>query len=397
MARKVCVVTGSRADYGLLRWVLHDLRADPAFELQLVVTGMHLSREHGHTVDEIERDGFKADCRVEMLLASDTPGATCRAVALGVIGMSDALTQLQPELVLVLGDRFEILAAAQACLFHGVALAHIAGGDTTEGAFDESIRHAITKLAQLHFVTNELSAQRVRQMGEDPRHVHVVGSPGLDHLRRHPLLEPAALEAALGASLGRRNLLVTFHPVTLAGDGGLAEFNELLAALDALPADIVLWLSRPNADPGGRGISAALDAFAQRRGASARVHASLGSLRYLSLMAQCNAVVGNSSSGLYEAPSLHRPTVNIGTRQQGRLAAASVLHCEAQRDAIAGAIARALLLDCSNVVNPYGDGHSTARIVDVLRRLPPPATLLHKAFHRQDLQDRQDLQGAGGG
>ncbi len=388
MARKVCVVTGSRADYGLLVWLLHDLAADPAFELQLVVTGMHLSREHGHTVDEIERDGFNADRRVEMLLASDTPGATCRSVALGVIGMSEALQALQPELVLVLGDRFEILAAAQACLFHAVPLAHIAGGDTTEGAFDESIRHAITKLAQLHFVTNELAAQRVRQMGEDPRRVHMVGSPGLDHLRRRPLLEREALEAALGLPLGARNLLVTFHPVTLAGDGGLAEFNELLAALEGLSADTVLWLSRPNADPGGRGIGAALDAFAQRRGASARVHASLGSQRYLSLMAQCDAVVGNSSSGLYEAPSLGRPTVNIGTRQQGRLAAASVLHCAAQRDAIAAAITSALALDCSNVVNPYGDGHSAARIVNILRSLPPPATLLSKAFH---------LQGASGG
>jgi UDP-hydrolysing UDP-N-acetyl-D-glucosamine 2-epimerase len=381
MNRKICVVTGSRAEYGLLYWVLHGLRERADIELQIVVTGMHLAPEFGHTVDEIVKDGFSVSRRVEMLLASDTPGGIAKSVGLGVIGMSDAFEHLCPDLVVVLGDRFEILAAVQACLIHNIPVAHIAGGDTTEGAFDESIRHAITKMAQVHFVTNELSARRVRQLGEDPRRIHVVGSPGLDHLRRRPLLDRPALEAALGAPLGARNLLVTFHPVTLESDAGMGQFTELLAALDALDVGTALWFTRPNADTGGRAIAAALDAWAEARSTRTHTYASLGQLRYLSLMAQVDAVVGNSSSGLYEAPSFGVPTVNIGERQRGRLAASSVLHCDAERLEIGATIARALELDCSSVVNPYGDGHSAARIVELLGQLPRAKELLKKPFH----------------
>jgi UDP-hydrolysing UDP-N-acetyl-D-glucosamine 2-epimerase len=379
--QRICVVTGSRAEYGLLYWVLHDLHEDPAIELQLVVTGMHLAPEFGLTVREIENDGFPIARRVEMLLSSDTPGGIAKSIGLGLIGMSDALEQLKPDVVLVLGDRFEILAAAQACLVHNIPLAHVAGGDTTEGAFDESIRHAITKMAQLHFVTNEQAAQRVRQLGEDPRHVLVVGSPGLDHLRRCPLLDRAALEDALGARLGTRNLLVTFHPVTLEGGASEAQFAELLAALDMQDDDTALWFTRPNADTGGRAITAALDAWAGPRAGRAHVYTSLGQLRYLSLMAQADAVVGNSSSGLYEAPSFGVATVDIGDRQRGRLAAASVLRCAPERNAIAEAIKRAAALDCAGVINPYGDGRSAARIVQALRNAPPAAELLKKPFH----------------
>lgn len=379
MKRRICVVTGSRAEYGLLYWVLHELREAADIELQLVATGMHLAPEFGSTVREIEKDGFHVDRRVEMLLSSDTPTGVSKSIALGVIGMSDALEQLAPDLVLVLGDRFEILAAVQACLVHTIPVAHIAGGDVTEGAFDESIRHAITKMAHVHFVTNELSARRVRQLGEDPRRVHVVGSPGLDHLRRRPLLDRAVLEQALGAPLGERNLLVTFHPVTLSGDSE-AQFAELLAALDTLP-DTTIWFTRPNADTGGRALSAALDAWSTPRSNRVRVHASLGQLRYLSLMAQVDAVVGNSSSGLYEAPSFGIATVDIGDRQRGRLRGPSVLNCPPERDAIASAIARAVGLDCTGAINPYGDGRSAERIVALLRDLPARGDLLKKSFH----------------
>ncbi len=379
--RKVAVVTGSRAEYGLLYWVLHDLRAADDVDLQLIVTGMHLAPEFGLTVREIERDGFSIARRVEMLLSSDTPSGVAKSIGLGVMGMSDALVQLQPDVVLVLGDRFEILAAAQACLVHNIPLAHIAGGDTTEGAFDESIRHAITKMAHLHFVTNEMSARRVRQLGEDPARVLVTGNPGLDHLRRQPLLGRSALEAALGAPLGRRNLLVTFHPVTLEPGESERQFAALLDALDRQGPDTTLWCTRPNADTGGRALSAMLDAWAAERPGRVQVHASLGQLRYLSLMAQADAVIGNSSSGLYEAPSFGVPTVNIGDRQRGRLSTPSVLHCEADSAAITRAIDQALALDCSAVVNPYGDGHAAGRIVAALRSMPPPATLLKKHFH----------------
>ena len=329
--RKIAVVTGSRAEYGLLYWVLHDLREAADVELQLIVTGMHLAPEFGLTVREIERDGFTIHRRVEMLLSSDTPAGVAKSIGLGVIGMSDALQQLQPDLVLVLGDRFEILAAAQACLVHNIPLAHIAGGDTTEGAFDESIRHAITKMAHLHFVTNELSARRVRQLGEDPARVLVTGNPGLDHLRRRPLLGRAELAESLGAPLGHRNLLITFHPVTLEPGESEHQFSALLNALDQQGSDTTLWFTRPNADTGGRALSAMLDAWAAQRPGRAQVHASLGQLRYLSLMAQVDAVVGNSSSGLYEAPSFKVPTVNIGDRQRGRLSTASVVDSAAMK------------------------------------------------------------------
>lgn len=379
--QRICVVTGSRAEYGLLYWVLHDLRADLGVELQIIATGMHLSPEYGLTVREIEADRFTVTRRVEMLLSSDTPGGVAKSMGLGVIGLSDALSHLAPDVVLLLGDRFEILAAAQACLIHKIPLAHIAGGDVTEGAFDESIRHAITKMAQVHFVTNEDAARRVRQMGEDPARVHVVGSPGLDHLHRSPLLARPELEAALGAPLGAKNLLVTFHPVTLDEHEGLGEFDALLGALADSPPDTRLWFTRPNADTGGRAIAARLDAFAAQHAGRAKVYTSLGQLRYLSLMAQVDAVVGNSSSGLYEAPSFGVATVDVGDRQRGRLAASSVLHCKAEQAAIANALQRALSLNCSGVVNPYGDGHSAPRIVRVLRGLPPAAVLLRKPFH----------------
>ncbi len=379
--KKIAVVTGSRAEYGLLHWVLHDLRAAADIELQLIVTGMHLAPEFGMTVHEIERDGFAIAYRVEMLLSSDTPSGVAKSIGLGVIGMSGALEQLQPDVVLVLGDRFEILAAAQACLVHNIPLAHIAGGDTTEGAFDESIRHAITKMAHLHFVTNAQSAMRVRQLGEDPARVLVTGNPGLDHLRRQPLLDRTALAASLGAPLGARNLLVTFHPVTLEPGDSERQCAALLEALARQNPTTMLWITRPNADTGGRALSAMLTEWSRTRPSQVQLHDSLGQQRYLSLMAQVDAVVGNSSSGLYEAPSFKVPTVNIGDRQRGRLSSASVVDCAPTADAIDAAISRALKLDCSGVVNPYGDGQASGRIIAALRNMPPRASLLKKHFH----------------
>jgi UDP-hydrolysing UDP-N-acetyl-D-glucosamine 2-epimerase len=378
--RTVAVVTGSRAEYGLLYWVLRDLHDAPDLQLQLIVTGMHLAPEFGMTVRQIEQDGLPIARRVEMLLSSDTAGGVAKSMALGLIGMADAFEQLKPDVVLVLGDRFEMLATAQAALLHGIPLAHIAGGDTTEGAFDESIRHAITKMAHLHLTTNALSSRRVRQLGEDPAAVCEVGSPGLDHLRRLPLLGRAALEQALGAPLGQRNLVITFHPVTLEAGEGLAQQEEMLAALENVPDGTTLWFTRPNADTGGRELAQRLDTWVAGR-ANAHVYASLGQLRYLSLLSVCDAVVGNSSSGLYEAPSFRIPTINIGDRQRGRTAPASVIQCAPERAAIAAALATARTLDCSAVVNPYGDGQSAGRILDALRAMPPASALLKKTFH----------------
>jgi UDP-hydrolysing UDP-N-acetyl-D-glucosamine 2-epimerase len=383
--KRVCVVTGSRAEYGLLYWILRELQAADDVVLQLVVTGMHLSPEFGRTADVILADGFEIARSVEMLVSSDTPGGTAKSMGLGLIGMADALESLRPDVVVVLGDRFEMLVAVQACLVYGIPVAHIAGGDTTEGAFDESIRHAITKMSHLHFVTNALSAQRVRQLGEDAGAVHVVGSPGLDYLKRQPLLDRVALEHELGAALGVRNLLVTFHPATLDPKADLSVMRELFAALEAQPDDTVFWLTRPNADAGGRALASAIDAWVASHPARAHVYASLGQLRYLSLMAQVDAVIGNSSSGLYEAPSLRVPTVDIGDRQRGRLAAASVIHCVPERAAIVEAISRARALDCRDVQNPYGDGDSSRRIVSLLRSMPPADQLVMKRFHMLEM------------
>ena len=383
--RKICVVTGSRAEYGLLYWILDELKRADDIELQLVVTGMHLAPEFGETVREIERDGFVISRRVDMLLAGDSPSATAKSVGLGVIGMSDALASLAPDIVLLLGDRFEILAAAQACLFHNVRVAHIAGGDTTEGAYDEAIRHAISKMAHLHFVTNAESGRRVRQLGEDPASIHVVGHPGLDHLRRTPLLGREDLEKALGHTLGRRNILITFHPVTLEPQDGLRQQDELLAALETLPHDVALWFTHPNADSGGRALAIRLAQWVRQR-EGAHLFESLGQLRYLSLMAQADMVLGNSSSGLYEAPSFGIPTVDIGNRQLGRLRASSVLHCEPERAAIARTIAEAFAADCTGTVNPYGDGDSARRIADILRHLPAGMPSLKKHFHLLETQ-----------
>ncbi|WP_374512690.1 UDP-N-acetylglucosamine 2-epimerase [Brevundimonas sp.] len=380
MRRKVAVVTGGRAEYGLLQPVMEEIRAATDLELQLIVTGAHLEPRFGMTVEQIEADGFGIDARIPLGLERDAPGDIARATARCLTGVSEVLERLTPDLMLVLGDRYEILAAAQAALIHGVPLAHIAGGDVTEGAFDESIRHALTKLAHLHLTTNPEAAGRVARMGEEPWRIHVVGSPGLDQLRRLERLEGEALEAALGAPLGERNLLVTYHPVTLEPDGGLTGFQALLAGLDALPRQVVKWVTRPNADPGGIAVEAALDRWAQGR-EDVHVFASLGQLRYLSLMAQVDAVVGNSSSGFYEAPSLGVPTVDVGDRQKGRLAAPSVLRCPAEPAAITDAIRRAFDLDCTGVKNPYGDGDSARRIVGVLRAAPDRRTLLAKRFH----------------
>jgi UDP-hydrolysing UDP-N-acetyl-D-glucosamine 2-epimerase len=378
--RRICVVTGSRAEYGLLFPVLRALEAADDIELQLVVTGSHLAAEHGHTVDVIVKDGFHIAARVDVDLANDDPVGIARSIAAGVAGFAVELQRLRPDILLLLGDRYEIFAAAQAAMVLNVPIAHIAGGDTTEGAFDEAMRHGITKMAHVHFVTNTDAARRVRQMGEDPAAIHLVGSPGIDMLRQLPLLERAELERALGRKLGARNLLVTFHPVTLEPGASRAQMQALLDALASLGSEVQIFFTRPNADTGGRALAAQLEEWVGQHPNSVAFD-SLGQLRYLSLMKQVDAVVGNSSSGLYEAPSFQKPTVDIGDRQAGRLAAASVVRSAPTEGAIRAALDTAMKLDCRHVVNPYGDGHSSDRIAGILRALPEPRQLLKKRFH----------------
>jgi UDP-N-acetylglucosamine 2-epimerase (non-hydrolysing)/GDP/UDP-N,N'-diacetylbacillosamine 2-epimerase (hydrolysing) len=379
--KTICAVTGSRADYGLLYWVMKEIAAHPQLELQVAATGMHFSPRHGETWRVIEQDGFRLDARVETAPQDDSPLAMTRAVAAGVGGFADAFARLAPDVVLVLGDRFEILAAAQAAFLGNYPLAHIAGGDVTEGAIDDAMRHAISKMAHLHFPTNAVAAARLRRMGEEPARIFDVGSPGLDTIRKTKLMSRAELEAALGMRLGKRLFLVTFHPATLEAEPPARQFGELLAALERFSGDgessIVFTL--PNADPGNAAIAALIRNYVAAA-PNARAFDSLGQLKYLSAMAQAAAVVGNSSSGLYEAPTLKRPSVNIGERQKGRLMADSVVSCAPRADAIAAAIERALALDCSRTVNPYGDGNSAARIVARLAAIERPRELLRKRF-----------------
>lgn len=384
--KKFCVVTGSRADYGLLYWLMKGIQAEPEMELQVAVTGMHLSPEYGLTVRQIEQDGFPVSARVESLVSSDSGVGVAKSVGLGVIGFADAYSRLLPDMVIVLGDRFEILAAVQAALFAAIPVAHLAGGDVTRGSIDDSMRHAITKMAHLHFATNAAAARRIAQLGEDTSRIFAVGSPGIDYIRRLPLLGREALAEQLDFEFQPRNLLVTFHPPTMSAMPAADQFAVVLAALSRLDPDIGLIFTRPNADMAGRGLDGMIDRFvAQRR--HAVVFSSLGQVRYLSLIAQVDAVVGNSSSGLYEAPSLKKPTVNIGDRQAGRLRASSVIDCAVDVDAILAAIAAAAAMDCSDTENPYGDGDSSRRILAVLRAIPDPARLSMKSFC--DLPDHE--------
>lgn len=384
--KTIAVVTGSRAEYGLLTWPMRDIAADPELDLRLIVTGSHLEAAHGMTVEQIEADGFSIDCRVPIALDDDSPAGIARSMSLCLNGMVSALERLAPDIVLLLGDRFEIFAAAQAAMLLNLPIAHIAGGDVTEGAIDDAMRHAITKLAHIHLATNAAAAARIIQMGEPPERVHVTGSPGLDHLVRGQRMGRADLEQSLGRRLGEHNLLVTFHPVTLEPDNGLAQLDALLGALAGLEPDHAIWITRPNADSGGRAIGERIDRWAQGR-PNVAVYTSLGPARYLALLGEADMMIGNSSSGLYEAPSFGTPTVDIGNRQQGRLAGPSVFHCPPEEKAIRDAIDWAFAFDRSLAVNPYGDGYGSVRIVAALKAAPARGSLLTKRFHRLTVAD----------
>lgn len=380
--RKVCVVTGTRAEYGLLRWVIQGVQDAPDLQLQLLVTGTHLSPEFGLTYREIEADGLHIDERVEMLVSADTASSTAKSMGLGLIGFGDAFARLHPDILVLLGDRFEVLAAASAALVAGIPVAHLHGGETTEGAFDESIRHAVTKMSHLHFVAAEAYRRRVIQLGEQPERVHLVGGLGIDAILRTPLMDRAALEASLGVGLGERHLLITFHPVTLEGQSSATQMAELLAALGTLN-DTRLVFTLPNADTGSRELRQMVDSFVASH-PNAVAFASLGHLRYLSCLKLAAGVVGNSSSGLIEAPSLGVGTVNIGNRQQGRLKADSVIDCLPERRAILDAIqqlgAPGFRQRLDRTVNPYGQGGASEKIVQTLRSTRLEG-IVKKSFH----------------
>jgi GDP/UDP-N,N'-diacetylbacillosamine 2-epimerase (hydrolysing) len=382
--RKICVVTGSRAEYGLLQWIMRHLQDNPNVQLQVLATGMHLSPEYGNTWQAIAADGFTLDRKVEMLLSSDTPQAMAKSTGIGLMGMADALNDLAPDLLLVLGDRFEILAATTASALMRIPVAHIHGGEATEGAIDDSLRHAITKLSHLHFTSTETYRRRVIQMGEQPGHVFCFGAPGIDSIASLKLLSREQLEESIAFKLGGRFLLVTFHPVTL---GSVPSCDEMAAMLDALaetPADIRLIFTMPNADAGGRALTEQIRQFTDLHPDRAAAFTSLGQLRYLSAMKHCLAVVGNSSSGIIEAPTLGVGVVNIGDRQKGRVQANSVINCAPERGDIARALARAITPEyqqtAAQVTNPYGAAGASEKIAKVAATFQL-ADLARKSFH----------------
>jgi len=383
--RSIGVVTVARSDYGIYRPLLRCIQADPDLKLMLFVGGMHLSPEFGMTVREIEQDGFPIAERVEMLLSSDSPEGVSKAMGLGLIGFAQAFARIRPDILIVLGDRFEMFAAAAAALPFKIPIAHLHGGELTQGAMDDSLRHAITKLSHLHFAATATYAQRIIQMGEDPWRVVVSGALSLDSIRMTPLLSLENLQSQCSLEWHGEPLLVTFHPVTLEQEQTEYYINELLAALEASGCPIVFTF--PNADAGGRVIIQRINKFVETH-LQAQVVANFGVQGYLSMMQYSEAMVGNSSSGIVEAASFHLPVVNIGTRQEGRIHPANVIDVGYEREAILNGIQRATAPEFRamvyNASNPFGDSHAAERIVRTLKQTPVDASLLVKVFHEAE-------------
>lgn len=369
--RVISVLTTGRADWGLAAPIARALADDADFELRLIVAAAHLNAAPGRGLDRIVAEGHQPAHRLPW--GQGTPAERAGRM---LSGMAAILAADPADALLVVGDRFEVLAAAQGASLTGTPLIHLGGGDVTEGALDDAYRHALTKLSHVHLVTHAEAVARVRALGEAAERIHLVGNPALDGLAERAALSLAELEAGLGAPLGARNLLLTFHPVTLVPDHGQDEFEAVLEALDRLDG-VTFWVSEPNDDPGGEALRGRLREWAAER-PNAHVRAALGPL-FPALAARCEAVIGNSSAGLAEVPTLGVPTVDVGLRQQGRLAGSSVIHAEAEPGAILAALDRAHALDRSMIANPYGDGRSTPRILEVVRALPSRQTLLMKS------------------
>ena len=381
--RRICVITGSRAEYGLLSGLMRAIQEDADLQLQIIATNMHLSPEFGLTYKEIEQDGFRIDKKVQMLLSSDTSNATTKSVGLATIGFADAYEDLQPDLIVVLGDRYEILAAVTAALFFKIPVAHLHGGEITEGAYDDCIRHAITKMSHLHFTSTEAYRQRVIQLGEQPERVFYVGAIGIENIKSIPLLSKTELETSIGFSLGSKALLVTYHPVTLENNTAASQCQNLLDALDEFTKYKVIF-TLPNSDTDGRIIIQMIHEYVSKHPDRCMSVPSLGLKRYLSALKYVNAVIGNSSSGIIEVPSFGIPTLDIGDRQKGRLAAESVIHCGTEQKEIAEGL-RTVLAEKQKVVsknckNPYDKENTTKTILNIIKCYPLNQ-LVQKTFY----------------
>ncbi|HLB41812.1 MAG TPA: UDP-N-acetylglucosamine 2-epimerase [Gammaproteobacteria bacterium] len=370
--RKIAVVTGTRADYGLLFCLMHEIQRDPDLTLQVMVTGMHLSPEFGLTYKLIEKDGFNIDAKIEMLLSSDTAVGVAKSIGLGIIGFTDALAKLLPDMVVLLGDRFEALAVAQAALIQRIPLAHIHGGELSEGTLDDAIRHSITKMAHLHFVASEPYRKRVLQLGEDSRRVFNVGAPGLERIAKTKLLSREELEKRIGFKFGKINFLVTYHPATLDIKENVKELQNLFTALDRFSEAKIIF-TKANTDEAGKFINFKIDEYVSRHSYRAASFVTLGDLNYLSLLQFVDAVIGNSSSGLIEAPYFKKPTINIGSRQSNRLRASSVIDCLGDTNAIILAIKKCMSnkfkKTLENVVSLYRQDKTSNKIKMIMKKV----------------------------
>ncbi|BFU76854.1 UDP-N-acetylglucosamine 2-epimerase [Arcobacter sp. 15-2] len=382
MTRKICVVTGTRAEYGLLYWLIKEIETDKDLELQIIVTGMHLSPEFGLTYKEIEND-FKINKKIEMLLSSDTSVGIVKSMGLAQISFAESYEELKPDIIIVLGDRYEIFSAVSAAMIAQIPIAHLHGGETTEGAFDESIRHSITKMSHLHFVATNEYENRVIQLGESPSRVFNVGGMGIENIKRLNLLSKEEFEKSIDFKLNRKNILVTFHPVTLENSTAKEQFVELLDVIDELE-DTNIIFTKANSDTDGRIINQMCDDYVAKNAHKAVCFTSLGQLRYLSALQYVDAMVGNSSSGLAEAPSFKIGTINIGDRQKGRIKADSVLDCEPNKQSIKKAFDKLYLSEFKDILktvkNPYGDGCASEQIIEVIKNVDLD-NILKKSFY----------------
>ena len=381
--KQICVVTGTRAEYGLLRPVMEKIKKDDMLKLQIIVTGSHLSKFHGNTFQEILNNGFWIDCAIDIDLNDDTPVGISESMSKALTGFSQSYLSLNPDLIVVLGDRYEIFMAATAAVLTGIPIAHIHGGELTEGAIDDAFRHSITKMSQLHFTSTEVYRKRVIQLGEQPDTVFNVGALGVENIKRMERIQKDELEESIQFKVDEKTLLATFHPVTLERNTSEEQFRELLNALDSF-LDTTVIFTKANADTDGMIINTLIDNYVKKNPQKAIAFSSMGQRKYLSAMNYCGAVIGNSSSGIIEAPSLNIPTVNIGDRQKGRIQADSVINCEPFAEDIAGSIKKALewRMLRKKVVNPYEGKNTHEMIVDIIKnQIESNRILLKKEFY----------------
>ncbi|WP_346880482.1 UDP-N-acetylglucosamine 2-epimerase [Clostridium sp. UBA3061] len=384
MVKRICVITGTRAEYGLLKPLIMKIIDDKEIDLKLVVTGMHMSTEFGLTYKLIEEDGIVIDEKIEILLSSDSHVATSKAMGLAIISFSEYINRTKPDMVIVLGDRYEILAASISAMVANVPIAHIHGGEITEGAQDDVFRHCITKLSYLHFTSTESYRKRVMQLGEEPNRVFNVGAIGIENIKELKLLSKEEIEKSINFTLNKKFALVTFHPVTL--EQGLAEIQitELLGALEEFD-DMKFIITKANSDNEGRKINRKIDEFISKNPEKYIGFVSMGQLKYLSAMKYCSMVIGNSSSGIIEAPSFNIPTINIGDRQKGRLQAKTVINCDPIKSDIIKAIKRGLSKEfkdkISKIENPYGDGDTSNKILYEIKKALSKEIELKKTFY----------------